>query len=519
MTLIQFIFYGLIRQVRFLVSDQRGEANLVTVPQRLLEIRSRLAELKPLIAADASATDLDDTGEARFDGYLTEWDTLTVEAAPLEARQAKVEAVASASLKPGAVIPGTDPGDTRDDRPQTFNVRTGEGGPFNIDEIRANPGSPVYAEELRSRALKAVDTAPSWVTDDARQAITKHVESRSSIGTAVARHTLIFGSPEYQRAFDKVVKNPLVGPALLERDEAVALRAAMAEGTTTAGGFMVPVFIDPTIILTNNGATNPIRGIATVKTIATQTWKGVTSAGVTAEWTAEANEVADASPTIAQPSITPVRADAYLQASFEMLDDTNIAEQIAGLIADAKDRLEATAFAVGTGSTQPKGVVTAVSAVTASRVAGSSGAAGAADFVLADVYALANALPPRHRPNSSWLGEQTTLNKIRRFGEGTTANAAFWADLGMAIPSQLLGRPVYESSEMDNTIVSGSNDDVLLIGDFAKFYVVDRIGLQMVYEPLVKGSNRRPTGEVGWAAFWRVGSDCVDTNAFRLLRL
>jgi HK97 family phage major capsid protein len=202
-----------------------------------------------------------------------------------------------------------------------------------------------------------------------------------------------------------------------------------------------------------------------------------------------------------------------------MLEDTDISGDIGMLLADARDRLESTAFAVGTGSTQPKGIVTALQAVTASRVAGSSGAAGAADFVLADVYALANALPPRYRPNSSWMAEQSILNRTRRFGEGSTANAAFWADLGVAIPPLLLGRPVYQSSEMDSTIVSGSNDDILILGDFRQYYIVDRIGMQLMYEPLVKGANRRPTGEVGWVAFWRVGGDTVNADAFRMLRV
>jgi predicted phage gp36 major capsid-like protein len=39
------------------------------------------------------------------------------------------------------------------------------------------------------------------------------------------------------------------------------------------------------------------------------------------------------------------------------------------------------------------------------------------------------------------------------------------------------------------------------------------------FEPLVKGANQRPTGEVGWFAHWRVGGGVLDANAFRLLRV
>jgi predicted phage gp36 major capsid-like protein len=48
---------------------------------------------------------------------------------------------------------------------------------------------------------------------------------------------------------------------------------------------------------------------------------------------------------------------------------------------------------------------------------------------------------------------------------------------------------------------------------------VDRIGMSVLYEPLVKGANQRPTGQAGWFAFWRVGADASTTNAFRVLTI
>jgi predicted phage gp36 major capsid-like protein len=60
----------------------------------------------------------------------------------------------------------------------------------------------------------------------------------------------------------------------------------------------------------------------------------------------------------------------------------------------------------------------------------------------------------------------------------------------------------------------------LILGSFKDYYIVDRIGMTLQYEPLVKStSTGRPTGEAGWFAHWRVGADCVNANAFRMLRL
>ncbi|HEY3260792.1 MAG TPA: phage major capsid protein, partial [Pseudonocardiaceae bacterium] len=122
--------------------------------------------------------------------------------------------------------------------------------------------------------------------------------------------------------------------------------------------------MDPTVILTNAGSANPFRAISTIKTIGTDDWNGVTSAGVNAEWTAEGVEAADASPGFGQPKITPKKADAWVFGSYEVLADSGFASELGRLLADAKDRLEAAAFATAnTGATIPRGVVAAVGAV------------------------------------------------------------------------------------------------------------------------------------------------------------
>lgn len=385
----------------------------------------------------------------------------------------------------------------------------------------------VPSGDLRGRALAAVERSAGG-TDENRQLATLVVEEstiENDPAGLASRWAIGSSSPAYLSAFHKFARDPEGAHYDFDAAERAAfsevrgLSRAMGEGSVGAGGAMVPQSLDPAIILTNNGMQESFRQVSTVKRIATQTWSGVTSAGVTAEWTAEAAEAADASPTLAQPTITPVRGDAWLQASFEFTDDTSFTSEISALMADARANLEGTAFAVGTGSTQPKGIVTALQLVTASRVAGSSGAAGAADFVLADVYALDDALPARAQANASWMGAKPIYNKVRRFGEGTVGGATLWTDLGPGQPPSLLGHSAYVASGMDSTITSGSNDDILVLGDFRHFYIVDNVGSHIVYDPLVKGANRRPTGEVGWFYFWRTGSDCVNPSQFRMLRI
>ena len=368
------------------------------------------------------------------------------------------------------------------------------------------------SSELRSRALDVIEKhLPSYVDDSAREAATRLVEGRRIDADAVARHIVRTSSPEYLRAFEEYIENPQAGmPRILTKGEA---RTAMSL-TAANGGVLVPQFLDPTIVLTNTGSSNQVRQISNVTQITVDQWDGVTSAGVTAEWLAEGTEAADATPTFTGPTITVQKAAAWLFGSYEVIADSGFGE-IAGLIADARDRLEEAAHINGTGSGQPYGLTTRLSG-TGPVVNATSGAAGAATITAADAYALDNALSPRFRNNASFLAARAVYNQFR---SATDANANFWAAFGGGLPAQMIGYNTYTNEQMDSTIVSGSNDFALILGDFSYYKIIDRIGVEIMYEPMVKGSNQRPTGQAGWFAFWRTGADVLSSNAFKVLKV
>jgi HK97 family phage major capsid protein len=189
------------------------------------------------------------------------------------------------------------------------------------------------------------------------------------------------------------------------------------------------------------------------------------------------------------------------------------------LFNDAKDTLEATAFVLGTGGGEPFGVVTQCATLNA-YVFGDSGSTVEAELKATDIYALDNALGPRWRENASFLANKITYNGIRQLS--TSAAGTFWVDLGGGLPAQLIGYPTYQSSVMDSTVVSGSDDNIMLLGDFrAGYRIYDRVGATIAFNPLVVGgSGRRPTGNVGWFYYWRTSGNVTDqTNAshFKLL--
>lgn len=473
---------------------------LAEVQQEMAVIKDRLAELADLEEPEGDEVARSQVLEERAtetDDLIARWDELKKAEGPLIERSRRLSEVREYALDAARTESGDGAG--RRWRPEVMRRVQ----PFEGQElIRAGV---IAREDMIGRAKAAVDTAPDHLRDDAREKVTQILESEDKQAPLIARHMLLTGSPEYHEQFrEYVASRGSYAPELL--------RAALSL-TDANGGYLVPFTLDPTIILTNSGIQGSIRSISTTKTIATNDWNGVTSAGVTAEWLGEGVQAADASPTFTQPVITPKKAAAWVFGSYEVLADSGFASELQMLLADAKVRLEEAAFATGnTGATIPRGVVAATLAVTASIVTSATTNA----FVAGDVYNTSDALRPRDASQASWIANKKIFSLIRRFD--TSGGGAFWANLGMGRPNELLGQPVYECSTMTSVVSTGAN--ILLAGNFKQYYIIDRIGMSVMYEPMVKSTgNGRPTGQAGWFAFWRVGADVVDADAFRVLQL
>ena len=95
---------------------------------------------------------------------------------------------------------------------------------------------------------------------------------------------------------------------------------AQSVGTTTAGGFGVPVIIDPSVILTP-GSGNPFLRIARREHNDAGLEGCSSAAGVTWSFHTEAEEVSDDSMTLAQPSVTAHMARGFIPYSLEVDQD------------------------------------------------------------------------------------------------------------------------------------------------------------------------------------------------------
>lgn len=334
----------------------------------------------------------------------------------------------------------------------------------------------------------------------------------------IARWTIAASNPAYETAFAKMLIDPVRGHLEWDAAEQAAytavaeLQRAMSL-TSANGGYMVPFTLDPAIMLTNDGSNNPLRKLATVKLTTTNSWNGITSAGATAEWKSEAAQVADGSPTLAQPSIPTFFGDSFVPYSFEWgMDAEDALSELTKVLVDAADSLMATAYTTGNGTTAPQGIVTGLVG-TASEI-NTTGTEALDD---SDPFALQNALPARFSAGATYQSHIATANAYRQME--TTNGALMFPELRER-PASLLGKPWYENSNMDSAYnpAATANNYLMIYGDVrAGYFIVDRIGATLELIPNLMGANGRPTGERGALLWFRTGGEVVVPQALRLL--
>jgi len=296
---------------------------------------------------------------------------------------------------------------------------------------------------------------------------------------------------------------------------------AMADFTTTAGGFGIPVFIDPSIIMTAQGSGNPFLTNGTKQVnVNTTVWKGVSSAGVTWSFQTEGAVTTDNAPTLAQPSVSVHMARGFIPFSFEVQSDyPNFASEMSTLLAEGYDELLVDKFTRGSGSGEPKGILTAISATAGSRVKVTTGGSIGAP----DPYLVWKALPQRFRRNASWLMSVGVNNAFRQLG---TANVyhGYTVSLPDEWMASLFNKPVDESPYMpDTTTWTTTAEGQAIVGDFSNFIIARNGGMSVelipqLFQQQTAGTGVGfPTGQRGLFAYARIGSDVANAGAFRLL--
>ena len=278
--------------------------------------------------------------------------------------------------------------------------------------------------------------------------------------------------------------------------------------------------MDPAVQLTSNGSSKSVSPNLAGSCRPPPTLVAASRrAGVTAEWIAEAAEVADASPTLGSPSHPGYKADAFVPFSFEVQGDAvNFMQELGKLLHDGAEQLSATAYTTGSGSGQPKGIITSLvaSAGTVPLIHPRT----AETLSAADLFTLQNALPPRFQPNAQWTANLSIINTLRQF---ETTNGALKFPALQGNPPTLLGRTDardFQYGWRDQRSSDRSELPVLLYGDVRRqFVIVDRLAARSSWCPTCSAPTGGRPGSAARCLWFRTGTTWLCRNAFRLLSI
>lgn len=475
------------------------------------DLRGRLEELDH----EFEGKPMDESARDEFAGVKTTLDQLEARVKEFEARKATLERYGDEPARTEKL----DESFFRDNRTTVkerdiYDVRSLDFDPFDPEKTRM---------QARDRAMRAIEVAQfPWLgvrgleitREDAQTHLEQLIETTQEKQPGqLARHLIATGSPVYRRAFSKALSLSLgLGGVGLTGEEQRALGLG-----ATVGGQAVPFTLDPTIIPTSNSVVNPARALARNETIVgSNTWNGISSGAIVASRVAEATAATDNSPTMAAPTATVTKAHAFVPYSVEIEEDwVGMETELARLFQDAKDDEEGAAFVTGAGTgVNPQGFVTGTTATV--------GASTGLTVTAANVYALEAALPPRFRPNESFVANRGIYNVVR--GIDTAGGAALWLYIAQGLATQapapgntgatLLGRGAWEASAMQATIVNATK--IMIVGDFNYFLILDRIGLHVELIPFLFGAaqGNLPVGQRGIYAWWRNTSKVLSASAF-----
>jgi len=287
----------------------------------------------------------------------------------------------------------------------------------------------------------------------------------------------------------------------------VETKTTLVEGTDSLGGYLVPPEYLRRLVQPIADAA-PALGLCTVIDVSTNsvTIPSVASEG-SAAWTAEAASYNESNPTFGSLDVTVYKATRLVKLSEELVADSafDLDGYLAGEFGRAFGALLNTALTVGTGSSQPYGIVTRVDSgyiVTAPTGNVTSLTDADGPGFLMDVKFQ---VKPQYRRPARWMFRDATLKVIAKLKDADH-RFMFEPDMNLTaqVPGRLLGHEVVINPDVAAMAASAKS---IVFGDFSYHWVLRRpeMGIRRLTE--LYATN----GLVGFVANVRYGADLVLT--------
>jgi len=299
------------------------------------------------------------------------------------------------------------------------------------------------------------------------------------------------------------------GDAALTAEDWTQIRNTMSTTTGSQGGYTVQSDVASVLF----DALKDFSGVRQVATVI-QTDMGNSLSFPTSDGTSETGELIaqNTTATAADPTFGTVALDAYKFSSkiiavpFELLQDSNIDIEafINRRFADRLGRVTNTYFTTGSGSSQPKGVVTA-------STLGKTGASGQTTTVIADdLIDLVHSVDVAYRSlgRCAFMMNDATLATIQKLKDSTGRPIFLPGYDGLSGPmaDTILGYPVIINNDV---AVMAASAKSILFGDFSFYYIRDVMQAELFR---FTDSAYAKLGQVGYLAWMRSGGNLLDTG-------
>lgn len=321
---------------------------------------------------------------------------------------------------------------------------------------------------------------------------------------------------EKNEDYDKAFRNWLVGGSEAlspEQRNMLQLKYVASEnrnlGTTpgSAGGFLVPTGLYNRII----EAVRSVGGIRDSRAYILRTSGGgplniptVDDTANVGQLIAENTQLTDLAITFGQrPLGSFLYSSRMIRVSLQLMQDSafDIEDYLAGAIGTRIGRITNAHFTTGTGSGQPRGVVTDAS----SGVVAAAGNTTAITY--ANLVALEHSLDPGYRRGAEFMFHDSTLRAIKQLLD-TTGRPLWVPGVAVREPDTILGHRYVVNQDM---AVMAANARSILFGDFSSFFVRDVQDVQ-----IMRLTERYADFlQVGFTGFSRHDSILSDVTAVR----
>jgi HK97 family phage major capsid protein len=298
------------------------------------------------------------------------------------------------------------------------------------------------------------------------------------------------------------------GDRSITAEEWAGIRATLSTTTGSEGGYTVQTEVAKSVA----DALKAYGGMREVSTV-------IQTAGVgdlnfpTSDGTSETGELIgqNTTATAADPTFGVVSIVSYKFSSkivavpFELLQDSSVDIEafVNNRLATRIGRATNTYFTTGTGTAQPRGVVTAA----ASGKVGTSGQT--VTVIYDDLVDLIHSVDPEYRksPACRFMMADSSLKVVRKLKDSQNRPIFLPGyDLNAKMPDTILGYGITINQDM---AAMAANAKSILFGDFSKYIIRDVMGVTMFR---FDDSAYIKLGQIGFLAWSRSGGNFVDVG-------